>query len=213
MAKHYLTQNNGIEAFFSESCLREINNSNIGECLLCSVQFMGNIIPIICINLSATDISFFGIRMKPVHFNYRFRYLDYSGNELIEIQLQFKHERVMNLDLDPTFENVRHFLLLLLEQKNFAFFFYNAEKNILVGNFFINDEEELTWVKRNYHRANALQNNNFFLLQNEQIKLSKSNEKFYVCKNTNNDKMYINENSKLIPLEKACGYLGNINQE
>lgn len=137
MERYNMKQCKDIKIYFSESRLDEIKKSNIGECFPGSVKFMGIILPVICINLSADDMQYFGITMKPVEFNYRFRYLDDSKNEFIEIQLQFKRGRILNINLDPVFNNVRQFLRLLKDRKNFGYYFYNSEKNEIAGSFFL----------------------------------------------------------------------------
>ncbi len=188
---------------FPKSYMIETNNLIIGECLTGSLKFQDFILPAIFIRISKKDVLFYNISLKPFNFNWRLRYIDCENNELIEIPLSFKNNHLLNINLNPLYSNVQYFMKLVYDIKNIAFYFYRKEKKWIIGSFFEIDKEEYNWFKKNIQRACKLKYNDFLFMYHMRVRDSSLKERFYIGKNIDNKKLYIQEVSELIEFEEV----------
>ncbi|MBN1604806.1 MAG: hypothetical protein JW915_24565 [Chitinispirillaceae bacterium] len=177
-----------------------------GSCSTGSVCHKGEIIPVIAGCFKRDDMVFLGVEPGPPEYvDTKFRYLDNSGgDELLEVCLFFKNDRILAFDFDPVFIPVKRWLSEVLAVKQYGFCFYNHEDKRYTISFTSVEPEDEPWLIRNNLRAKKLVRNNFKRLMDASklkdritVKGKKSN-----CIGVGeNQDYFINDDSKLIAIE------------
>jgi hypothetical protein len=163
----------------SKTYLTHISKLNTRECLPGSVVLFGDVFPTICMSLTLADVKYFGLKKPPYSFEWKFRYLDYFENELIEFNFRFHKMRIMATVFNPIEENVRTFLEMVQNIKGFGLIFYCRENTTFAATFTFTDRETNDWLKRNVERSKKLKTNAMHPILEFRESHVKSNERIY----------------------------------
>lgn len=169
----------------SKSYVKMIHESQLEDCVLGLAQSHDYFIPIFTLNMDPYYME--GLRLPKVlpQWDWKFRYLDFQKNELIEIALRFHigflRHRDFSILLDPSAKNVQFILNEMIETKKFGLLFYCALSNLIVVSFVkIDTEEHLDWLKRNLERAKALKKNDMDLMYSVRNEMASPHEELFV---------------------------------